>query len=127
MLSGMIGLAAALALAAPTAVRAENFPPLDPVFVPNPAQPPEPPRSHCLYRLLHPWCYAHHLSDYNCGSLVSDGRFILSGCRIFWNEPCNYDKPPVLLPDGTPYPLPPRGSGNGYGNGNGGGCPSCRW
>jgi hypothetical protein len=123
----MIGLATVLALAAPASVRADGgLVPQDPLLIPR--QPFTEPTtwSHPVaYRLVHPWCYAHHLSDLNCGSLTADGRFIFSGCRIVRKEPCDDQKPPVLLPDGTPLRLP---SANGAGNGAGkGGCPSCRW
>jgi len=152
--SGTIVLAGALALAPPA--RAGDPGPddhgpagygvtgthSDPVLITQrPPLPPTPSRFPWAYRLTHPGedvhyydCYAHHLSDYNCGSFCAEARFIFGSCRVWWNEPCTADKPPVWLPDGTPVWLGPNGfspvplngkGGHGAGGAGRAGCTGC--
>ena len=143
MLSGMTVVAAALALA--SSARAEGWPPPDPVLIPNrPVLMPAPSHFPWAYRVLHPGeeyhyysGYAHHLSDYNCGNFASETRFIWGSCKVWWNEPFTYHKPPILLPDGSilpePYYAPRRGGPGGpggpgvssYGPGGAAGCIGC--
>lgn len=117
--SAVLAAVTGLALWAGSA-RAEDVETTKPYLV-NPNQP------HPVLKLMHVHlpltCWSTH-NGYSCGSLRSEGVFILGSCRDFFGEPCIKGPPP---PPWSPEArMPPGVDGDGSGAGGQKRC-NCGW